>query len=56
MKTKALTFYSLLVMWCTNKFNIQQLYALPTLYWCFVFIWEQTATCATYTTNWLDFI
>jgi hypothetical protein len=27
-----------------QQFNIQQMYALPTLY---VFIWEQTATCAT---------
>ena len=27
-----------------QQINIQQLYALPTL--CFVFIWEQTATCA----------
>jgi len=39
-----------------QQFNIQQLYALPTLFMCFVFIWEQTATCATYTTNWLVFI
>ena len=31
-------------MWCTNKFNIQQFYALPTLYF-----WEQIATCVTYT-------
>jgi len=23
---------------------------------CFVFIWEQTATCATYNINWLVFI
>jgi hypothetical protein len=30
-----------------HQFNIQQLYALPTLFMCFVFIWEQTATCAT---------
>jgi len=22
------------VTWCTNQFNIQQLYALPTLYLC----------------------
>ena len=29
-----------------HQFNIQQLYALPTLYLCFVFISEQTATCA----------
>jgi hypothetical protein len=35
-----------------QQFNIQQLYALPTLYLCFVFIWEQTATCATYSINW----
>jgi hypothetical protein len=39
-----------------QQFNIQQLYALPTVYLCFVFIWEQTATCATYTINWLVFI
>ena len=39
-----------------HQFNIQQLYALPTLYLCFVFIWEQTATCATYNINWLVFI
>ena len=39
-----------------QQFNIQQLYALPTLYLGFVFIWEKTATCATYCTNWLVFI
>ena len=40
-----------------QQFNIQQLYVLPTLYLCvFVFIWEQTATCAIYSTNWLVFI
>jgi len=39
------------------KFNIQQLYALPrTVFMCFVFIWEQTATCATSSINWLVFI
>jgi hypothetical protein len=48
-----LTSESLLVTWCTN---IQQLYVLPTLYLCFVFIWEQTATCATYSINRLLFI
>jgi hypothetical protein len=32
-------------------FNIQQLYALSILYLSFVFISEQTATCATYTVN-----
>jgi hypothetical protein len=36
-----------------HQFNIQQLYILPTLYLCFVFIWEQTATCPTYAINWL---
>ena len=39
-----------------QQFNIQQMYVLPTLYLCFVFIWEQTATCATYSINWLVFI
>ena len=39
-----------------HQFNIQQLYALPTLYLCFIFIWEQTGTCATYSINWLGFI
>ena len=39
-----------------HQFNIQQLYVLPTLFMCFVFIWEQTATCATYSINWLVFI
>jgi len=35
-----LTFNSLLVMSCTNKFNIQQLYALPTLYLCVLYSYE----------------
>jgi len=40
-----------------HQLNIQQLYALPhTVFMCFVFIWEQTATCATYSINWLVFI
>jgi hypothetical protein len=39
-----------------QQFNVQQLYALPTVYLCFVFISEQTATCATYSINWLVFI
>jgi len=47
METIQFTFYSLLVTWCTNRYNIQQLYALPTLFMCFLFIWEQTATCVT---------
>jgi len=50
-----LTLHSLLDTWCTSRFNIQQLYVLPTLYFFFyfVFIWEQTATCAV---KWLVFI
>jgi hypothetical protein len=41
-----------------HQFNIQQLYTLPTLYLCvlYVFIWEQTANCATYSINWLVFV
>ena len=40
-----------------QQFNTQQLYVLPTLYLCvFLFIWEQTATYATYSINWLVFI
>ena len=40
-----------------QQFNIQQLYALAhTVFTFFVFIWEQTATCATYSINWLVFI
>jgi len=27
-----------------------------TVFMCFVFIWEQTATCATYSINWLVFM
>ena len=35
-----------------QQFNIQQLYVLPhTVFMCFVFIWEQTATCSTYSIN-----
>jgi len=39
-----------------HQFNIQEFYALPTLYLWSVFIWEQTATCATYSINWSVFI
>ena len=39
-----------------QQFNIQQLYTLPTVFMCFLFIWEQTETCATYSINWLVFI
>jgi len=36
----SLTFYNLLVTWCTNRFNIQQLYALSTLYLCVLYLSE----------------
>jgi len=53
----SLTFYSLLVTWCTNRSNISTTaHSAHTVFMCFVFIWEQTATCATYSTNWLVFI
>ena len=40
-----------------QQFNIQQLYALPhTVLMCFVFIREQTETCASYSINRLVFI
>ena len=39
-----------------QQFNIQELYVLPTLYLCVLCFWEQTATCATYSINWLVFI
>ena len=32
------TFDCLLVTWCTNRFNIQQSYALPTLYLCVLYL------------------
>jgi len=39
-----------------HQFNIQQLRSAHAVFMCFVFIWEQTATCATYGINWLVFI
>ena len=40
-----------------HEFNIQQLYALSTLYLCVLYLSEEkTATCATYSINWLVFI
>jgi hypothetical protein len=27
-------------MWCTNRFNIQRLYALPALYLCVLYLSE----------------
>jgi hypothetical protein len=38
-----------------QQFNIQQLRSAHTVFMCFVFISEQTSTCATYGINWLVF-
>jgi len=38
--TNCLTFSSLLVTWCNNRFNIQELYALSTLYSCVLYLSE----------------
>jgi hypothetical protein len=52
-----LTFQSLPVTRCTNKLNIlTTVRSVHTVFMCFVFISEQTATCATYSINWLVFI
>ena len=46
-----------MVTWCTNQFNIQPTVgSAHTVFMCVVFIWGQTATCATYSINWLVFI
>ena len=39
-----------------HQFNIQQLYALPTLYLGVLYLSDKKATCATYCINWLAFI
>ena len=39
-----------------QQFNIQQLYVLPTLYLCVLYLSENKQTCATYSINWLLFI
>jgi hypothetical protein len=41
-----------------QRFDIQQLYALPTLYLCVLYLSEEkkTVTSATYSINWLVFI
>ena len=39
-----------------QQFNITTtVRSAHTVFMCFVFIWEQTATCATYSINWLVF-
>jgi hypothetical protein len=42
-------------MWYTNRFNIQQLYALPTLYSCVLYLSEKKTRLLPYI-NWLVFI
>jgi len=49
----SLTFWSLLVTWCTNSTTVRSAHAV---FMCIVFIWEQTGNCATYSINWLVFI
>ena len=51
-----LAFQSLLVTWWTNGLTFSNCTFAHTIFMCFVFIWEQTATCATYSMNWLVFI
>ena len=56
VKNMYLIVYSLLVKWYNNRFNIQQLYALPTLYLCVLYLSEnKQQLVATYSINWLDF-
>jgi len=52
LERKFLPFKSLLFA-CTNWSSI---HSAHTVLMCFVFIWEQTATCATFSINWLVFI
>jgi hypothetical protein len=41
----------------TNKLNIlTTVRSAHTVFMCFVFVWEQTETFATYSINWLIFI
>jgi len=52
-----LTLYSPVVTICTASITFNNCTLWPhTEFMCFVFIWEQTATCATYSINWLVFI
>ena len=53
---KCLTFWSLLVTWCTNILTFNNCTFCLHCIQCFVFIWEQTATCTTYSINWLVFM
>jgi hypothetical protein len=50
-----ISFSSLSVTWCTNRFNIQQLYALPTLYLWVLYLAENKQPLVPLI-NWLVFI
>jgi len=44
---------------CASSLKVNIATTVPsahTVFMCFVFIWEQTANCATYSINWLGFI
>jgi hypothetical protein len=55
-QSTALTFYSLFVTWCTNSLTSNNCTLCPHSIYVFCIIWEQTATCASYSINWLVFI
>ena len=53
---QAIKFYTMTLNVMHQQLNIQQLYVLPTLYLCVLYLSEQTATCATYSISRLVFI
>ena len=47
----------MLVTWCTNSLTFNNcVRSAHAVFMCFLLIWEQTSTCATYSINWLVFI
>jgi len=44
------------VMYHQQVWHSTNVRSAHTVFMCFVFIWEQTATCATYNINWLVFV
>ena len=49
--------YPFKVYWCTNSLTFNNSTFCPhTVFMCFLFIWEQTATFASYIVNWSVFI
>jgi hypothetical protein len=49
-------YVNLQVTVCTNSLTSNNCTFSHTACMCFVFVWEQTAICATYSINWLDII